>query len=295
MPLERQERLGQVSAALHTEEKSTDIHMKVYKFKGTCNWCLRDGQKSAECRSRIAGKPRTRKETSMNSANITKENSGTNSFAFTLTDDHHQIRGKNWIIDSGASHYYSSSSMNLGNCRKDNGTLTSEGCRKLIISGREIHNNNGMVKVVPKIGRNLLSIGQLTQDPDVTLQFSGLKCTVRKGCKISETGTRGQDNLERTSEVSTSLPDSILITTKENTKNGDVHLSDGDESRSSDEDNLEEYNEINELRDWNNRLGHLSKSDICHLARLGRINIKKSELQKELNCINCHKGNSHMR
>lgn len=55
-----------------------------------------------------------------------------------------------------------------------------------------------------------------------------------------------------------------------------------------------EYNDLdNKLHDSQNRLGHISKSGICNLARTYKIQNKKVYLQRQLNRGNCQKRKYH--
>lgn len=105
-----------------------------------------------------------------------------------------------------------------------------------------------------------------------------------KGDQVVKRGVRGPDNLYRSTE--TNKTGSILMI-------HNIEHEESEGSSSSDDDNFENYNNDNQLRDWHNRLGHLSKSGIRHLARLGRIEIKKSDLQRKFNCADCQKGKEH--
>lgn len=106
--------------------------------------------------------------------------------------------------------------------------------------------------------------------------------------KLMARVTRGTDNLYRTEDVGGSGP--VLINTN-TVKN--FRISNDEKSSSSDEDNYNFYNYDNQLRDWNNRLEHPSKKGIFHLARIGKIQIRKSDLNRKLDCINCKKGKAH--
>lgn len=89
-----------------------------------------------------------------------------------------------------------------------------------------------MVKVVPQIGNNLLSRGNLTKNPDVSVTFTGKQCKLRNGRSLIARGTRATDKLYRTEEGGGS--GSVLITTN-TLKN--IHISDEEKSSSRDEDN----------------------------------------------------------
>lgn len=57
------------------------------------------------------------------------------------------------------------------------------------------------MKVVPTIGKNLLSIDQLTHDPYVSVTFNGSKCTIEKCGKIMKRAIRGQESLYITEDT----------------------------------------------------------------------------------------------
>lgn len=79
----------------------------------------------------------------------------------------------NWIIESGASHHYSRDSGDLGGCIMEDRTLMTAGSENLLIKQRSTHKNCGAVKAVPEIGRYLFSVGQLTHDSKLTVNFEG--------------------------------------------------------------------------------------------------------------------------
>lgn len=62
----------------------------------------------------------------------------------------------------------------------ENGRLMTAGSENLTIKSKRQHWIYGTVNVVAKIEKNILSVGELTQYPEIKLQFEGTGWTVYK-------------------------------------------------------------------------------------------------------------------
>lgn len=91
------------------------------------------------------------------------------------------------------------------------------GSENISIKIKRKYDKFGMVKVVSTIKQNLLSVGQLTQDPDIKVQFKETVCTVQKWGSVMIKYLRGLENLYRKNAESES--GSPVLTTDATRKN----------------------------------------------------------------------------
>lgn len=137
----------------------------------------------------------------------------------------------------------------------------------------------GQLILVPSIRRNLLSVGQLTENPSHSLALKGAGCTILRNDQVIKTGKRGRYNVYRTKKIKN---EEILQTTKRNPS--DTYSTDGHSQR---EESYAKDIIPDELKKWYHRLGHLLPSGTKNFTKLGILNLKWNELQKPLNCIRC--------
>lgn len=212
IPIERQRVKGLPSAALTvTDNSDRRITKGKETFKGKCHWCNKIGHMKFDCLSKKAGKLRVALPNEANFLQADYDNDGGTeddrrvNFAFTTTEDtikeemeevNMVFENEPWITDSGASHHYTNNKRNLHFNRKPSKCLVSTaGTDKLQIITQGQNSVYGTVKLVPEIGKSLLSIGQLTNDPNFHVEFEGEHCTISYKDEISAKGTKSFDNL----------------------------------------------------------------------------------------------------
>lgn len=134
VPLERKSRVGKSSTALTASEKGNKNYTKrPFKFKGKCNWSQKQGHMSAECRSRLAGKPKIKHDTAVPAAIMVSEDPSDGNLSFKIHEKDNTANLQGWVIDSGASHHYSKNGSDIGNCKEEEGMLTKAGSKNLEI------------------------------------------------------------------------------------------------------------------------------------------------------------------
>ena len=297
IPVERQRRDDKSGSALVTMGTAKGLQkegQQKKKFNGRCTWCQKLGHFEKDCRNKASGKPRKSnadKAHNANKAHVAQEEQKVDpDFAFTCEEAHigyeHDL--DKWILDSGASHHYAKDRKKLHkNCRAHDGHVITAGKENLKISAIGTHTNFGQVKLVKDMGRNLLSIGQMTKNPEIRINFHEAKCIMTKGMKVIATATKGSDNLYRIDDTDDDESDNEEIHQALQSDNDD----DSQDSE-SDSDEFLNYETHNPLRDWHRRLGHLSKTEIKHLVRKRWISISKKDLIKktELHSMHTSKG-----
>lgn len=172
-------------------------------------------------------------------------------------------------------------------CKPCSGSVVTAGKQNLQLKAKAIHDKYGLVKFVPRMGRNLLSIGQMTKDPDVNILFNDDKCIIKRGQDFIAIGQRGSDNLYHIEDVNA---EEVNDVTQEYS---DDDGSETGSSSGSDVDSFINYEQHNPERDWDRRLGHLSKNGLKHLVRMGIIPIGKNDLNKRLDCVICAQAKAH--
>ena len=213
IPLELQKKAGPQtpSAALSSTEKEgfSSKGKKMVKGKFTCYWCQKKGHMAQDCSSRKAGKPKVPRANQ--AANMAQEKwEVENSLAFSVVkcqpdviniaqeDKDVKVICKPLVVDSGASHHYTNDREHIHkNYETSTGAVSTAGSEVLEVAGKGMNKPFGIVKLVPKIDRSLLSVGQLTDDPEIDINFNGSRCTIKKQDIVIATATKGEDNLYR--------------------------------------------------------------------------------------------------
>ena len=242
----------------------------------------------ADCRSRKKGDPKAKPET----ANVAEEKAP-EGLAFVNYESDSEINVKQWIIDSGASHHYTNdeSKLHIGS-RQCGGSVSTAGSERLTVSRKGTHTHFGKVKLVPDMGRSLLSIGQMTREKNMDVLIKDDQCTITSNQELIATAYRGSYNLYRFHEMDCKPWAVANVMIAEDHKKGDIGGESSEDSDTNPEpENCEQHNPV---RDWYRRLGHLSSSGIRHLVKLGIIPIEDKDLSKPLNCVICMQGKAHI-
>lgn len=170
-----------------------------------------------------------------------------------------------------------------------NGTVTTAGSQTLAITTKGENKKLVQVKLVPEIGRSLLSVGQLTDDPLMDLRFKGKEGTSSHNGEEIAKGEKGNDNLYRIFEAKhkNHVP---AVSVGDHTS--DNAISDDNKSKT---DSSEDYrdNVSNSLKSWHHRLGYLSKTGLEHLTRMGMLSNSKRQFTMPLECVMCAQGKSY--
>jgi len=234
----------------------------------------------------------------------------------------HTLEREEWVIDSGASSHYSNTTTGLSCLKRDgqNGVHTADNVRHPVANTGTHHKPYvGKVKHVPGLKTRLMSIGQLTDDPDTKVVFKGDCCFIHKDGHVVGRGTKGPDRLYR-----------IYMDENESANNTDDHVhnddedddgdksdkdDDGDESDKDDDsdrdddDDESDDDDDNDDNDYvqyryevdNNRTmklhihkahGHVNDAALEALVQMGRLNIPKAVLKAKLDCTHCKTGKS---
>lgn len=78
-----------------------------------------------------------------------------------------------------------------------NGAVLTEKSETLKVVAKGLNEPYGIVKLVPKIGQCLLSVGQMANDPEIDINFKGSSCTIKRENMLIDIGTKGDDKLYR--------------------------------------------------------------------------------------------------
>jgi len=309
--------------------------------KDRCSKCLKIGHDASSCRSKAA----TEKANQVNDTDgeDSDDDDYEADFALNITDeplceechtdtpnqttpaDNNDEEKCNavveWIVDSGASSHYSTTSEGLQSIKPDgkSGVRTADD-RIHTVESTGVHHESymGKVKIVPGLARNLMSLGVLTDDPNTAVLFQGKECTILKGATIKVKGgtvvgqgTKSQDklyriNMEHANEASdTHTANTVDDADTDPADSADDDDNDNDSDNDSeddddDDDYADEYTEgftvdgnAIELHNTHESLNHLSKSGMRHLVRMGKLNLTKNVLKAQLNCRACRAGKSH--
>lgn len=202
VPLERKRRAEASSTGFVVREKYRNKAKILFNDK--CHWFQKKGQRIPECRRRPTWKSRSKIEQSVSraiglSAKMTKEGTVRDFVVIEKIYDHKDK--ESWIIDSDASHHFSRNDEDLRKWKMENGTILTAGSENLVIKQSGTHKKYESGKVVPDIEKKLLSVGQMTQDPKVSVKFQGSKCTAMKGDHVVTRRVRGKHNLYRTTDT----------------------------------------------------------------------------------------------
>lgn len=177
VPVEIQRREGNLGSPLITTTPKC-LHSKGQrsknKFSGRCNWCQKLGHVSKDCRGKARGDPKretisdNQNTENANVAQMTGQEPPAADFAFTCKDANLGSEPDQWIFDSGPpEYYYTGDREKLCNkYRSYNGRVTTAGKKKLIITAIGTNIKLGLLKFVKQMGRNLLSIGQMSKNPE---------------------------------------------------------------------------------------------------------------------------------
>lgn len=79
--------------------------------------------------------------------------------------------------------------------------VTTSGSGTLGITKNGPNRNHGDVKFVPKMGRSLLSVGQLTNGPQISLTFEGSSYVNSRNNQIITQRKKADENLYQTKKV----------------------------------------------------------------------------------------------
>ena len=103
-----------------------------------------------------------------------------------------------WVVKSAASHHYTNDPRHIDtNLKISNGTVTTAGTETLEVTAKGTNDDYGDLKLIPKISRCLLSVGQLTNDGEIDVKLRGNYCRITKRNKVIGIGIKGVDNLYR--------------------------------------------------------------------------------------------------
>ena len=227
-----------------------------------CDHCSKQGHLITECRKlkREQGEQKTKAHAADDKCM---------DFAFATRD---LERPNEWLLDSGATSHFATTGKMLHGLAPTQGRSTgTAGSERLNITHIGKHERYGEVKVVPAMSSNLLSIGQLTDDPTIKLIFQGDACTIYKGDEVQTTIPKGPDRLYRA----------------HHTEEED-YVSESD----SDEDLEPPSADAKRLTEWHERLGHLSASGIRALVKEGKIELSDKTLAAKLHCRMCIMANT---
>lgn len=141
----------------------------------------------------------------------------------------------------------------------------------------------------------MLSVGQLTDDPRIDVNFKGSKCGISHDEVVIETGRKCMDNLYKLTNGKRENQVLTVVNEKEE-KQSDSKCD--FEPNTSQTLGFDEEDDVidgtsNGIKSWHNRLGHLSGNWLKHLTRLRMLPISKIQLRKPLNCLRCAQGKSH--
>ena len=284
VPLKDLQTIQAKDTALHTSNKASetgkskngkknDVQCTFCKRKGhiekncyrkqnqhkRCEHCKRQGHLIGDCRKL---KYKQDAKTKAHTASDGTKNEHKADFAFTTTTE----PNLDWILDSGATSHFSRTGTCLQDILPTKGRSTgTAGTEKLRITHVGTHSKYGEVKVVPQMSSNLLSVGQLTDDPEVKLVFQGTECRLYKGKRLERVIPKGPDRLYRA-------------------HNAEEYTSESDSEEEEEAPSVEAM----KLQTWHERLGHLSISGIRELARQGKISLTDKILATKFHCRICY-------
>lgn len=156
----------------------------------------------AECRRKIKGLPKTVHEGEGVNVAVNKlekkPTEKTIEFAFNSVDHDGSTYVKQWIVISGSSHNFTNNKVQIhGNCTAYRGSVVASGGDNLEVKEKGVNDLYGAVKLVPRKGKNLLSIGQLTKKMDTAVIFKGNDCIIQSDNSVTATARKGAEHLYR--------------------------------------------------------------------------------------------------
>lgn len=113
-------------------------------------------------------------------------------------DELDNVEYEPWIVDSGESHHFTDNENYIQvDYKVSEGSVTTAGSETLHIKATGENLKFGQLKVIPELGKSLLSVGKLTEDPQLSLKFKDMNCTISQQGHVMERAVKGSENLYR--------------------------------------------------------------------------------------------------
>jgi hypothetical protein len=189
-----------------------------------------------------------------------------------VTNCNTEIKSNNWYLDSACTRHITNSVGDLceirkslteiSGCTDEKSPATFEGTAILEYKDSKVYLYD--VLCVPLVKRKLISVGLLVKQ-GCRVIFSNNKCEVSDQGKIIMTGKLDREDLFRVTAIKGNYRPSIVLNTE---------------------------NKPDKIKEWHERLGHASRSQLKYLVEQGIIkDFDLKELKNyTLGCVACEKG-----